>query len=361
MTTAQYLAEFNSLIDDAFAANLKLEELLQGELGQRRDLLESERRKLEIEIIALLAALMALTIVISRSVSKPLERAVTAANRIANGDLQDQQIRNAGSNETSRLLNALDDMRKSLLDSLTREREVATENARVLSALDSVSTSVMIADADCNIIYVNRAQADMLRVVESDIRKDLPQFTASKVIGVNIDSFHKNPAHQRGLLARLTGTHTAKLAIGGRRFKLIMSPVLDKDGKSVGTVVEWVDETETLTDIMSEISAASVEQSAGIEQVNTTITQMDDMTQQNAALVEEAAAAAQRMADQAGMLATAVSAFRLSQQAPRLAPPAGRGVSQSKAVAATPAPASKPSRALPRSSSKPESDEWEEF
>jgi methyl-accepting chemotaxis protein len=69
---------------------------------------------------------------------------------------------------------------------------------------------------------------------------------------------------------------------------------------------------------MSDISAASQEQSSGIAQVNQAIAQIDDVTQQNAALVEEAAAAAQSMRDQAEMLAEAVSVFRLAGQAGKL-------------------------------------------
>jgi uncharacterized phage infection (PIP) family protein YhgE len=64
---------------------------------------------------------------------------------------------------------------------------------------------------------------------------------------------------------------------------------------------------------MSEISAASNEQSAGIEQVNQAITQMDTVTQQNAALVEEAAAAAESMQEQAAALGVAMGTFRLEE------------------------------------------------
>jgi uncharacterized phage infection (PIP) family protein YhgE len=82
---------------------------------------------------------------------------------------------------------------------------------------------------------------------------------------------------------------------------------------------EIVSSVKRVTDIMSEIAAASQEQSAGIEQVNQAITQMDDVTQQNSALVEEAAAAAESMQDQADKLAQAVSVFRL--QAGAYSPP----------------------------------------
>ena len=77
------------------------------------------------------------------------------------------------------------------------------------------------------------------------------------------------------------------------------------------TMEEIVNAIKRVTDIMSEISAASVEQSQGIEQVNATIAQLDEMTQQNAALVEQATAAAGSMEEQARLLMHAVSVFRL--------------------------------------------------
>ncbi|MFZ2389336.1 MAG: hypothetical protein WAW69_16185, partial [Polaromonas sp.] len=66
--------------------------------------------------------------------------------------------------------------------------------------------------------------------------------------------------------------------------------------------------------IMAEITAASQEQTSGIEQINQAITQMDQVTQQNAALVEEAAAAAQSLQEQAGGLSQVVSVFRLDNE-----------------------------------------------
>jgi methyl-accepting chemotaxis protein len=75
---------------------------------------------------------------------------------------------------------------------------------------------------------------------------------------------------------------------------------------------EIVTSVKRVTDIMGEIAADSVEQSAGIDQVNNAITSMDEVTQQNAALVEEAAAAAESLVDQAVGLMDTVSAFKLS-------------------------------------------------
>jgi methyl-accepting chemotaxis protein len=75
---------------------------------------------------------------------------------------------------------------------------------------------------------------------------------------------------------------------------------------------EVVVAVKRVTDIMGEISAASAEQSAGIEEVNHAVTQMDAGTQQNAALVEQATAAAQSLDDQAKSLKRMVGKFQLA-------------------------------------------------
>ncbi|WCE03704.1 methyl-accepting chemotaxis protein [Pseudoxanthomonas sp. JBR18] len=91
------------------------------------------------------------------------------------------------------------------------------------------------------------------------------------------------------------------------------SALVDQAGRTMGEIVTSV---QRVTDIMSEIAAASQEQSSGIEQVNLTVTQMDEATQQNAALVEEATAAARSMEEQAGQLASAVAVFKIKSPMP---------------------------------------------
>jgi len=108
-------------------------------------------------------------------------------------------------------------------------------------ATDLLSANVMIADADLTITYMNRAVIGLLKEAESDIQKDLPRFSVATLIGSNIDVFHKNPAHQRQMLANLNATHRATIRVGGRSFDLVATPLKTKDGKRVGTVVEWND------------------------------------------------------------------------------------------------------------------------
>jgi methyl-accepting chemotaxis protein len=133
-----------------------------------------------------------------------------------------------------------------------------------------------------------------------------------------------------------------------------------KQVESAGqTMQEIVDAVKRVTDIMGEISAASVEQSQGISQVNGAVSQMDEMTQQNAALVEQAAAAAESLQDQANGLSEAVSVFRVAQGG-RAAAPARLSAPARPMAAAK--PAAKPAPRLSKPAPSPGGDgEWEEF
>ncbi|RHX90464.1 methyl-accepting chemotaxis protein [Leptospira stimsonii] len=127
------------------------------------------------------------------------------------------------------------------------QREIENEElTRVKVALDSTTTNIMIADTDFNIRYMNKAVVEMFQNGESDIKKQFTQFNLKSLIGSSIDIFHKNPAHQRGLLSNFTGVHRASIKIGVRSFNLIANPIIDGNGKRLGSVVEWSDVTNEL-------------------------------------------------------------------------------------------------------------------
>lgn len=115
----------------------------------------------------------------------------------------------------------------------------ATRDASVLSC---VTSNVMIADTNYDITYMNGSVIETLRNAEEDLRKDLPNFNVDKLIGSNIDIFHKNPAKQRSMLDKLNSTFRTSIRVGGRTFNLIANPIIYK-GKRLGTVVEWLDAT----------------------------------------------------------------------------------------------------------------------
>ncbi|WP_430459791.1 methyl-accepting chemotaxis protein [Thalassolituus sp. LLYu03] len=126
------------------------------------------------------------------------------------------------------------------------ERLIADANRRVRQALDVVDTNAMIADNDGIIVYMNDSVQEMMKDVESDLKKVLPNFNANDLIGKNIDVFHKNPAHQRSMLAALKDTYRTQIVVGARTFSLIANPVFNDDNQRIGTVVEWKDMTAQL-------------------------------------------------------------------------------------------------------------------
>ncbi|MFV1844854.1 methyl-accepting chemotaxis protein [Stenotrophomonas maltophilia] len=133
------------------------------------------------------------------------------------------------------------------------------------------------------------------------------------------------------------------------------SALVRQAGTTMGEIVASV---QRVTDIMADISAASQEQSSGIEQVNQAVVQMDETTQQNAALVEEASAAARSMEEQANLLAEAVSVFRTgAATAAAVVRPA------LAAVAASVAPVRRPAVLSPRiePTLAANAGGWEEF
>jgi len=121
--------------------------------------------------------------------------------------------------------------------------QAAVYNLRVVQALNKTTTNVMIADHENQIIFMNDTVQAMLQRHESELRKVIPHFDAGKLLGQNIDVFHKNPAHQRNMLAALANTHRTQIQVGRLYFGLTANPILDSQGQRLGTVVEWFDRT----------------------------------------------------------------------------------------------------------------------
>ena len=124
-----------------------------------------------------------------------------------------------------------------LLDDYTQEREYY---ANILAGL---SNAVMLADENHNIIYMNPRTVDLLTEAQADIRKSLPQFNVNKLIGANMDVFHKNPAHQKSMLEGRKQPIVSSITLGKRSFGLTVTPLLGKNDTPRGTLVEWADVT----------------------------------------------------------------------------------------------------------------------
>ncbi|MEQ1717854.1 MAG: PAS domain-containing protein, partial [Hyphomicrobium sp.] len=201
----------------------------------------------QIALVALglsLPLLGAIFLLIRRHVVKPLggepATATELANRIATGDLSMQFSVKPGDDRS--LMAAMSRMQHNLLERHDKDARTSAEMARIKNALDRVASSVMIADVDGNIIYMNDAIRKMFRDDETDIRKDLPNFTADGVIGASVDIFHRHGS-MHDMLVKLTDTHRSSMKIGNHSFNLTTVPVFDENNVRQGTAVEWNERT----------------------------------------------------------------------------------------------------------------------
>ncbi len=112
-----------------------------------------------------------------------------------------------------------------------------------------VSANLMVADSELNIVYMNDAVTKLMKTAEPDLKADLPNFDADRLVGTNIDVFHKDPRHQRRMLEALKTVHRATIQIGKWKFDLIATPLTRSDGSRAGTVVEWADATTRLQNL----------------------------------------------------------------------------------------------------------------
>ncbi|MFC3461392.1 methyl-accepting chemotaxis protein [Massilia haematophila] len=361
----------------------------------------------------------------TRSITRPLARALDVANTVAAGDLT-SRIEVTGRDETGMLLQALKSMNENLVRTVTTVRsgtdtigtaaaevaagslDLSSRTEQQASSLEETASSMEELTSTVKQNADNARQANTLAEAASNVAErggrvigdvvgtmDQINTSAGKIadiIGV-IDGI----AFQTNILALNAAVEAARAGEQGRGFAVVATEVRNLAQRSAAaakeikgligdstqavaagsklvseagaTMTEIVESVRRVTDIMSEITAASGEQTAGIEQINEAVAQMDQVTQQNAALVEQAAAASAAMQEQAGKLAEAVSVFRVDAHAvaqPAAAQPVAPVVRTAPArpalakPAARPAPARKPA-SKPAAAKASADAEWEEF
>jgi methyl-accepting chemotaxis protein len=338
-----------------------------------------------------LAALIGpvLAVWISRRITGPLQEAVAAAKLVAQGDLR-TSLTVRSRDETGELMAALRDMKASLVHIVTDVRNstdmIGTASAEIASgnqdlsarteqqasSLEETASSMEELTSTVQQNAQNASQANQLARAASEVAQQ-GGTVVSEVVGTMsaIEASSKKIAEiigtidgiafQTNILALNAAVEAARAGEQGRGFAVVATEVrtlaqrsaaaaheiksliedsaskvnvgMDQAQRAGSTMHEVVSSVQRVSDIISEIAAASSEQRVGIEQVNEAVSQMDQVTQQNAALVEQAAAAAESMKDQAATLASAVNIFRIQGGAQAAALPVTRTV---KAVAPAP-------------------------
>jgi HAMP domain-containing protein len=191
-----------------------------------------------------IAAAVSIAYLSARSIAQPIRKITSVLTELTNDRVVDVPY-TLRTDEIGDIAKATEVFKQSIAQKVI--------NFRVRAALDSVESSVMIADDQYNIIYMNKSLEKTLREGEDELKQVLPQFDAGSVIGASMDVFHRNPEHQRKLLDELTGVIDTHIAVGSLKFHLFASAVFDEHGKRVGTCIEWKNETVQKA-IESEIS-----------------------------------------------------------------------------------------------------------
>jgi methyl-accepting chemotaxis protein len=353
-----------------------LEQNLNADLQQASPLLEQNAQATRTWLLIITAAALAagglISLVITRSITRPMVRAIDAARCVADGDLSRTMNPNPGADEIAQLENALAGMQGRLREVISRIRaateEVTTASGEIAAGGQDLSmrseqaasnleqtaasmeqltsntkqtaaTAHRAKDLAGNASAVaERGGAAVAQVVATMEAINVASRKIVDIIGV-IDGI----AFQTNILALNAAVESARAGEQGRGFAVVAAEVRalaqrsataareikaligdsvskvesgSQQVKDAGsTMDEIVANVQSVSTMISEISMATIEQQGGIDQINSAVTHLDQMTQQNAALVEQSAAAAESLQEQAVTLADVVRLFRLTPQA----------------------------------------------
>lgn len=176
-------------------------------------------------------------------VIRPLRGTVDVLEGMAVGDLS-RRLEHDSHDEMGHMATALNHAIEGIHSTVQAESERSeAELRRINDALDSVSSKVMVTDAEHNIVYLNSSARRMFEKLESDIRQKIPAFNARELVGSNIGMFETGSSHWRAIRA-MEQDHDGEFNLGPRTFHTVANTVSDQDNVRIGTVIEWNDRTQ---------------------------------------------------------------------------------------------------------------------
>ncbi|AHL75374.1 chemotaxis protein [Stutzerimonas stutzeri] len=311
--------------------------------------------RLEMIVLVLFAAAIGFAVgaLITRSITRPLGRAVAAADRLAKGEL-DAAIEAEGRDETGQLLGAMQHMAGRMRDVMSDVRSAADALSSASEQVSATSQSLSQAATEqaASVEETSAAVAEMAASImrNTDSAQETDQIAGRAAAGavaggraVNdmVDAMKQiaarvgvidDIAYQTNLLALNATIEAARAGDHGRGFAVVAAEVrklaerCQAAAQEIGGLAaanvqladqagaqlkDMVPEILRTSDLVQEISAASQEQSSGTAQIRATMGQMNEITQQNASASEELAATAEEMNAQAEQLLELISYFHL--------------------------------------------------
>lgn len=188
-----------------------------------------------------LVSLIIVTFLLRNFLSKPLVRLREAMDEVSKAHY-DTEVPNLNrKDEIGDIARTLDDFRTTLLQA----EEVSRESAYKGAAFEASSASMLMVDQNLNVNYINTAFSEILIDNSDNLTGALKGLEPSQLIGKNISVFAEEGTSVHAETGVISETpHSVDIAIGEKRIEQSINNVLDKDGNSIGRVLEWNDVTE---------------------------------------------------------------------------------------------------------------------
>ncbi len=296
-------------------------------LHERIEGLQSKRMQILGGTFAMLAVSFLLFLIVSNSISKPIRQVQRTLAAIAEGDTDMDIPASQGKDEISQLYSAAEALRGNV-----------EQAYRLKGMVDDMPTAVMTVDVTDNlkINYFNKASQALMKGIEAHL-----PIRVDQMMGQSIDIFHKNPAHQRRILADAKNLpHTANIRVAGEVISLTIGAIFNRKRDYIGAMLTWEKITQraqladnfevTVKSVVTEVSASADQMRSNAERLST----LANETKANSGVVSSSATEAAQTANQVAAAAEELTASigEISAQVQKSSSVAGQASAQANSI-----------------------------